>query len=171
MNKKGGRMKLVSIILCLLLLSGCLVRTYTVEKPRVDTDRTGNQGYLSGEPTGEEEIKKKNLSDTRKVSVWELELGWGKPKVVHEGVKTEEEMYMRDEYGREEIVVAESVVEEGVVGKYQDYKVKKNDTLQKISYKFYGTTRKWVKIFEANKDKLKTPDKIFPGMTIRVPVE
>jgi LysM repeat protein len=164
-------MRLVSILLCLLLMSGCLVRTYTVEKPRVDTDRSGNQGYLSGEPTGEEEQGKKKLSDTRKVSVWELELGWGKPKVVHEGVKTEDEMYMRDEYGTEELVMVESVTDEGVAGRYQNYKVQKNDTLQKISYKFYGTTRKWMKIFEANKDKLKTPDKIFPGMTIRIPVE
>ena len=88
-----------------------------------------------------------------------------------EGVKTEDEMYMRDEYGTEELVMVESVTDEGVPGRYQDYKVRKNDTLQKISYKFYGTTRKWMKIFEANKDKLKTPDKIFPGMTIRIPVE
>ena len=167
-------MRLVSIFLCLLLLSGCLVRTYTVEKPRVDTDKSGNQGFLSGEPTGEQEIKKKNLSDTRKVSVWEWELGWGKPKVISEGVKTEDEMYMSDEYGTQELVMVDTVAsDEGypVGAEYQKYKVQKNDTLQKISYKFYGTTRKWIKIFEANKDKLKTPDKIFPGMTIRIPVE
>ena len=52
---------------------------------------------------------------------------------------------------------------------YTMYTVQKNDTLQKISQKFYGTTKKWMKLFEVNKEVLKSPDKVYPGITIKVP--
>jgi len=51
------------------------------------------------------------------------------------------------------------------------YVVKQNDTLQKISDKMYGTTKKWKKIYEANKDVLESPDKIKPGQTLVIPIE
>jgi nucleoid-associated protein YgaU len=51
----------------------------------------------------------------------------------------------------------------------QKYVVGKNDTLQKISKKFYGTTRHWTKIYEANRDVLKGPDKVYPGQTLNIP--
>ncbi|MBI5145188.1 MAG: LysM peptidoglycan-binding domain-containing protein [Candidatus Omnitrophica bacterium] len=53
----------------------------------------------------------------------------------------------------------------------EKYTVQKNDTLQKISQKFYGTTKKWAKIYEANKDTLKGPNKIYPGQVLDIPVE
>jgi len=49
------------------------------------------------------------------------------------------------------------------------YVVEKGDTLQAISDKFYGTTRKWKKIYEANKDVLEGPDKIKPGQKLVIP--
>jgi nucleoid-associated protein YgaU len=53
----------------------------------------------------------------------------------------------------------------------QPYTVQKGDTLQKISKKFYGTTKKWKKIYEANTAVLKGPDKVYPGQTINIPVD
>lgn len=50
------------------------------------------------------------------------------------------------------------------------YKVQKGDTLQKISYKFYGKYSLWPMIFEANKDKLEHPDSIYVGQELRIPV-
>ena len=64
-----------------------------------------------------------------------------------------------------------AVVEQPAQGQMQQYKVEKGDTLQKISQKFYGTTKKWHKIFKANESILKAPDKIYPGQTINIPVE
>ncbi|MCK4994344.1 MAG: LysM peptidoglycan-binding domain-containing protein [Candidatus Omnitrophica bacterium] len=49
------------------------------------------------------------------------------------------------------------------------YKVKKGDTLQKISKKVYGTSKRWQEIFEFNKGSLKNPNKIYPGQTILIP--
>ena len=43
------------------------------------------------------------------------------------------------------------------------YTVQKGDTLSKISKQFYGDANKYKKIFDANKDQLKDPDKIQPG--------
>ncbi|MCM8781059.1 MAG: LysM peptidoglycan-binding domain-containing protein, partial [Candidatus Omnitrophica bacterium] len=55
--------------------------------------------------------------------------------------------------------------------KFERYTVQPQDTLQKISQKFYGTTKKWNKIYEANKDTLKSPDKIYPGQILEIPLE
>jgi nucleoid-associated protein YgaU len=49
------------------------------------------------------------------------------------------------------------------------YTVQKGDTLSKISKQFYGDASKYQKIFEANKDQLKDPDKIQPGQVLRIP--
>ncbi|HAJ56142.1 MAG TPA: hypothetical protein DCL35_00035 [Candidatus Omnitrophica bacterium] len=51
------------------------------------------------------------------------------------------------------------------------YTVEPNDTLGKISLKVYGTAKKWKKIFEANADQLKTPDKIYAGQVLKIPQE
>lgn len=58
-----------------------------------------------------------------------------------------------------------------VATSYVDYKVKKDDTLQKISKKFYDSYSKWPKIYEVNKEKIKNPDRIKPGIVIQIPME
>jgi nucleoid-associated protein YgaU len=49
------------------------------------------------------------------------------------------------------------------------YTVQKGDTLSKISKQFYGDANKYKKIFDANRDQLKDPDKIQPGQVLRIP--
>ena len=56
-------------------------------------------------------------------------------------------------------------------GTMVDYEVQKGDTLQKISKKFYDTYRKWPQILEANKDVVKNPNRIKPGMVLQIPAE
>ena len=48
------------------------------------------------------------------------------------------------------------------------YTVQSGDNLSKIGSK-YGVS--WQKIFEANRDKLDDPDKIFPGQELVIPSE
>ncbi|MGE0269108.1 MAG: LysM peptidoglycan-binding domain-containing protein [Candidatus Omnitrophota bacterium] len=55
--------------------------------------------------------------------------------------------------------------------RFVDYTVDKNDTLQKISMKFYNSYSKWPRIYEANKDVLKSPDVLKPGVNLKIPVE
>jgi nucleoid-associated protein YgaU len=49
------------------------------------------------------------------------------------------------------------------------YTVQPGDNLSKISKQFYGDANKYMKIFEANKDKLADPDKIKAGMDLLIP--
>lgn len=49
------------------------------------------------------------------------------------------------------------------------YMVQAGDSLSKISKHFYGDANQYMKIFEANKDKLADPDKIKPGMELNIP--
>jgi nucleoid-associated protein YgaU len=49
------------------------------------------------------------------------------------------------------------------------YTVQPGDSLSKISKQFYGNASMYMKIFEANKDKLDDPDKVRAGMDLRIP--
>jgi len=58
----------------------------------------------------------------------------------------------------------------GPVSPGQTYTVQKDDTLQKISKKVYGTYSKWYKIYKANKDKINNPNVLQPGTVLTLPV-
>ena len=49
------------------------------------------------------------------------------------------------------------------------YEVKSGDNLSKIAKAEYGNANEWNRIFEANKDILKDPNKIYPGQKLRIP--
>jgi nucleoid-associated protein YgaU len=49
------------------------------------------------------------------------------------------------------------------------YTVQPGDSLSKISKQFYGDANKYMKIFEANKDKLSDPDKVKVGTELVIP--
>ncbi|MEO8742417.1 MAG: LysM peptidoglycan-binding domain-containing protein [Lysobacteraceae bacterium] len=51
----------------------------------------------------------------------------------------------------------------------QTYTVVSGDNLSKIAKHFYGHANRWSAIFEANRDQLKDPDKIFPGQVLKIP--
>lgn len=49
------------------------------------------------------------------------------------------------------------------------YTVGKGDMLSTISQKVYGTSKKWQKIYDANRDVLKDPNALKVGMKLRIP--
>jgi len=49
------------------------------------------------------------------------------------------------------------------------YSVQPGDSLSKIAKKFYGDSNDWKRIFEANRDRIKNPDLIQPGWTLKIP--
>ncbi|HIE36485.1 MAG TPA: LysM peptidoglycan-binding domain-containing protein [Candidatus Omnitrophica bacterium] len=169
----------------IIFLGGCLVRTYTLEKSRVDTDIGGNRGYLIGSPKEKEKTKKK-LSETRKITVIEIEFGPHRTKEIRHKEKEREEVekeeiservFSEEEKPEEELVKNTeekkevfSIPQIEVEPKFHLYVIQENDTLEKISYKFYGTVRKWRLIYEANKDVLKRSDRIYPGIEIKIPI-
>ena len=51
----------------------------------------------------------------------------------------------------------------------QFYTIEKGDTLSKIAERHYGDANKWRSLFDANREVIEDPDKIYPGQTIRIP--
>lgn len=49
------------------------------------------------------------------------------------------------------------------------YEIRKGDTLSAIAQRVYGNAAAYTKIFEANREVIKHPDKIFVGQKIRIP--
>jgi len=51
----------------------------------------------------------------------------------------------------------------------QQHIVAEGETLMHISKKYYGTTRKWKRILEANRDVIQDENKIRPGTELMIP--
>ena len=51
------------------------------------------------------------------------------------------------------------------------YEVEKGDSLWNIAERFYSTGDKWIRIFEANSDKIKNPSMIYPYQRFTIPKE
>lgn len=52
----------------------------------------------------------------------------------------------------------------------QTYTVVAGDSLSKIAKHFYGQGNHWHSIFDANREQIDDPDKIFPGQVLKIPV-
>jgi hypothetical protein len=74
-----------------------------------------------------------------------------------------------------EISVSEQQAQAATVGggsgNAQTYTVKGGDTLSKISKQFYGDANEYMRIFYANRDHLKDPDKIQVGQELKIPAD
>jgi nucleoid-associated protein YgaU len=53
---------------------------------------------------------------------------------------------------------------------FRMYTIKSGDTLSKIAKREYGDANAWSRIFEANRETIKNPDKIYPGQEIKIPL-
>ncbi len=152
----------ICVLTSTLALSGCVARTYNLTRDRVDQElslASGNRGYITGQAPEPGERK-----TTRTTRVFEVELGSSnKTKVPCPAVTP----LSRDSFSRPSMV-QETQTKEANLNSEQ-YTVAKNDTLQKISKKYYGTTTGWMKIYEANKDVLHGPNKLYPGQVLNIP--
>lgn len=158
----------VSVVMLLVAasLAGCSVNTKMVTRERVDqdlSDSSGNRGYLMGTAPSAGERK-----TTREYMEVQVEVSSVEKESRARGTTNETAAVTNYETGSSYEPVVEEI-EVAAEEEFADYKVQKNDTLQKISLKFYGTTKKWKILFNANKDTLKSPDRLRPGMTIRIP--
>lgn len=164
-------------------------RAYVTDQERVDQSMEGgNFGYLMGTPKPEDRSAYKK---TRKVYVLEVskeeELPENEPLIppplpkpipqasapapvpAPAAAQPAYEPIVIPNFDEEVAPVASQPA--APAGSYTEYTIQKNDTLQKISKKHYNTYRKWMQIYEANKDVIPDPNVIKPGVTIRIPVE
>lgn len=137
--------------------SGINVRTYAEDRPRVDQEISGmgNAGYIGGSMQSSTLTQRKT---TRKVYVMEVSKGTGNIKPVEDG----------------ETSPGDSQDRAGGAAKaehFVPYTVEKDDTLQKISQKFYNSYGQWTRIYEANKSVIPNPDRIKPGTVLQIPMD
>ena len=59
--------------------------------------------------------------------------------------------------------------ERPATGGGQTYIVRSGDTLGKISQRFYGTTRRYMDIYNANRDLMSSPSQVEVGQELRIP--
>jgi len=68
-------------------------------------------------------------------------------------------------------VKADGVTAPPQSAKVEFYEIKKGDTLSAIAKHFYGDANAYPRIFEANREVIKDADLIYPGQTIRIPID
>lgn len=52
---------------------------------------------------------------------------------------------------------------------YESYTVRKGDTLAAIARRHYGRAREWRRLADFNRDVLASPDRLKPGMVLKIP--
>ncbi len=70
-----------------------------------------------------------------------------------------------------EIKTASTAEGAAVEAKVEYYVIESGDTLSKIAKRYYGNAMEYPKIFEANREIIHDPDKIFVGQKIRIPLD
>jgi len=113
-----------------------------------DTGTAGNRGYLQGRSGVEESLPVHSSKTSKTATVYEYD--------------EMEAVIVTDD---KEIFYEEEVIRPA----YQEYTVKKGDTLSHIAKAFYNRASKWTVIYEANTDKLKDPSNLIAGMVIIIP--
>ncbi len=160
----------LSVIFFLAIqFSGCMtppvVRTSIVHKPRIDQEISGNRGFIFGRPTTA--VREPMFKD-RKIHCVEIELpvvtkdtGKAAPAVKSTAAQLKQAQ------------VKEGIPQSGIKSSAETltYKVQEGDTLQKISQKFYGTTKKWKLLYSYNEETLKSADTVYPGQVLVIPGE
>ena len=141
-------------------LAGCYTtRTHVVNKERVDQEIPGQ--------SADTPVK------TRKVVVFEvIEKDKAHPALAADEVKASSASASTvAQENNFTLPTSSPVVEKAslVTGEPQSYVVEKDDTLQKISKKVYGSYSKWTRIYDANRDVIKDPNFLKAGITLKIP--
>lgn len=174
-------LSLLAAGLFLAALSGCVeTRSYTIMKERQDQSLAGNRGYIQGNvPAGVSTEKERRVYREHKVLEVEVftpsEMKKAKAKRNIPAPVTAPsavEPMPEDKSPAEGVFTERDIpreLEETEEITYDIYVVKKGDTLEKISKEVYGDLKQWKKIYDANKEQLKTPDRIYAGQKLKIP--
>jgi LysM repeat protein len=147
----------------LAAIAGCRAATKVSEVPRVDLQlEGGNRGFIVGTPPAGGELK-----TTRQIVDSTIEVP-SFYRAKHTGATVGLDN-AAPEMSMDEASVAEAAPGGPLV--FDVYVVKKGDSLWSIAARpeIYGKATKWRQIFDANRDLLKSPDRVRPGMTLKIP--
>ena len=176
-----------------LLLSGigcARITSQVVEKPRIDQELKGNRGYLMGSPPQAGPRKEKRqmiqtdieLPTASELNPWKVsKVAQASPVSQAQAVPASASMahvMPMEPPGPEPLEAMEAPFEQKAQPRPARmepepaatiYTVKKGDTLEKIAAKVYGDASQWRRIYKANQDKLKSPNRIYAGQKLIIP--
>ena len=146
-----------------IFVAGCRTATRVTEVPRVDLELSqGNRGYLIGTPPEAASLKttRQMIETTMEVPSFYRPRRTGQPVGIEGLAPPEMEMGPEGETSTSQAPV-----------RYDTYVVQKGDSLWSIAAKpqVYGKATQWRRIFDANRDVLKSPDRVRPGITLKIP--
>ena len=180
---------IVGGISLIVAMTGCArITTQVVEKPRVDQELKGNRGFLVGKaPAAPETSKSRKILETNvEIATMEELNPWKKSKAPQSQPQhpkpssqaqpapvSQRQVNFTPAEGDLDITPIRSskpaAQRAEVVAASTSYTVKSGDTLEKIALKVYGDSSEWRRIYQANKDKLSSPSRIYPGQKIAIP--
>jgi hypothetical protein len=185
MKMKPVVWRLLTVPVILSLIGCARITSQVVEKDRVDQEMEGNRGYLTGSspaPAAHRKAKRKmiqtdiELPTARELNPWQVSKAPAAapaPAVPPAApAPVEDEGILGEDW--EEPVAEEApapVPAPQPAEAATPYTVAKGDTLEKIAAKFYGDSKKWRGIYEANRDVLKSPNRIYPGQKLMIPAD
>jgi LysM repeat protein len=148
----------LALCVCGLLLSGCVVRRYTVTQEPADQNlKEGNLGYVEGDVPLPPE---RQVNPASKIVQVEL----------HPLIKFDGPAKKKPVEPQVPVTATVTVVQTDQQLVIEEYIVQPGDTLQKIAKKYYGQSGRWNEIFQANKGTMDSPDKIYPGKILKIPL-
>ncbi len=68
-------------------------------------------------------------------------------------------------------VNSDNVTAPAATEKIEYYEIVSGDTLSAVAQKYYGKASAYTRIFEANREVIKDPNKIYVGQKIRIPMD
>ncbi len=158
------------ITILTMILAGCGVQAkrYVEVRERLDQQMVGNAGYLSGTPKEAQLPEEVTASEPKRTYTSSYD------SIQEPAVEpAPSRRIILPDFDEPSSAPAEEHASDSassVSGDLPtDYTIEKNDTLQKISKKFYGTYSKWTKIYDTNKERIPDPNRIKPGVTITIP--
>jgi len=158
----------------------------TEEKSKLETQLKVSQELLSERENTiallkqQKEDSEKVISDKDKIMVELSESIKGyedlvkeiQEQMAQEGKEKEAEYADKLALLKEAKDIIEAKLTEAIKKSVPDYyEVEKGDSLWNIAERFYSTGDKWIRIFEANTDKIKNPDMIYPYQRFTIPKE
>ncbi|MBI3332716.1 MAG: LysM peptidoglycan-binding domain-containing protein [Candidatus Omnitrophica bacterium] len=181
------RVEFVSFIFVGLMVgvTGCArITSQVVEKPRVDQELKGNRGYLAGS-AGAAPARKQTrqivqtdieMPTLRELNPWKVPAKESSPRLASAPAAPPAAPSPAWAGSPEEAPSAPMEEEEVAVPSHAapapeatPYTVQRGDTLEKIAAKVYGDSSQWRRIYKANQDKLKGPNRIYPGQKLVIP--
>ena len=174
MRQRGLGVAAVAVVLA---AAGCRTSVHEVRMERVDQELAGgNRGYLVGTPPPPAD----RGTPTRGITELEVQLPSGAKRTTSKRGAPRTAAPFTADMADADLLATEPAMEEALAppavsplapapGTFEQYTVKKGDSLWKIAKQFYGDPYQWRRIYEANRDRLSDPNRVRRGMTLKIP--